>query len=202
MINRVNIKTNITTVVTLLMLFFSSNLCANNITQARLLKGGLVIVMRHAATNTGPKKNSPLVRDPSCKKERMLSIKGKADAKMLGARFAKHKIPVTGVLHSPFCRTSDTAKIAFKKGRVAQYLSLLEILTSTAAAKQTAQLNKVIGSYVGKGNLVLVTHQPNISAIAFDKLGFLDFLVLQPKGGNTYEEVGIVRFTDLIGSKK
>ena len=161
----------------------------------QLAKGGYVVLIRHAYVMQGSTSGSPLVRDPSCKKERMLSAKGKNAAKILGQRFIKYKIPISRVLHSPFCRTTDSAQYAFNRGVGVSYLSLLEILNSTESAKQTEKLNKIIGSYKGKGNLVLVTHRPNISAISFEQASYLDFIVLKPKGGNKYDEVGLVKFT-------
>jgi len=178
-----------------LILMFSANVSfANDKIWKKLAKGGYVVVMRHAPVVKGSAAASPLVRDSGCKKERMLSSKGKAAAKIIGERFKKHKIPITNVFHSPYCRTFDTATIAFGQVQVKKYLSLLEVLSSSESTIQTERLNKVIGSYVGKSNLVLVTHRPNISAISFEQARHLDFIVLKPKGTNKYDEIGIVRF--------
>ena len=75
--------------------------------------GGKVILMRHAPVERGPESGSSLLRDPSCRGERNLSSQGKRDAGVLGSRFRKHQIPVSKVMHSPFCRTTATAQIAF-----------------------------------------------------------------------------------------
>lgn len=73
------------------------------------------------------------------------------------------------------------------------HLSLLEVLSADATAARTAELSRVIGSYSGEGNLVLVTHEPNINAVSFEMVQPADFLVLQPKGGSAFEELGIVK---------
>ncbi|VAW71335.1 hypothetical protein MNBD_GAMMA12-1302 [hydrothermal vent metagenome] len=188
-------------IVATMMCLVINNSFANKGILSKLAEGGKVIVMRHAATNNAATNNSSvnssLVRDPQCQKERTLSAKGKADAKILSQYFKLKQILIASVLHSPFCRTSDTAQIVFNRGKAANYLSLLQVLTATKAKQQSKQLTKIIGSYTGKGNLILITHRPNISAIAFDQLGFLDFLVLQPKGGAEYEEIGIIRFSSI-----
>lgn len=162
---------------------------------AVLREGGKVVLMRHAPVERGADAGSPLVRDPSCKGERNLSSQGKRDAQALGRRFAEQRISISGVFHSPFCRTAETAHLVFDKASPAEYLSLLEILGPGEAASHTETLSRVIGSYSGNGNLVLVTHEPNISAVSFELMNHLDFLVIEPKGGAEFEELGVVRFS-------
>jgi phosphohistidine phosphatase SixA len=169
---------------------------ANDALWARLAEGGKVVLMRHASVVSGRGGGNSLLRDPSCKKERNLSDDGKLEAKTLGERFRARSIPIEAVRHSPYCRTADTASIGFGGGSEAGYLSLLEVLGAAEAAAQTAELNKAIGSYAGKGTLVLVTHEPNINAVSFEMMKPADFLVLQPKGGSEFEELGVVRFNE------
>lgn len=160
---------------------------------ARLAEGGKVVLIRHASVVEGRNGGNSLLRDPSCKAERNLSDKGRQEAKAVGERFRARGIPVEAVRHSPYCRTTETAKLAFGKGSEAGYLSLLEVLGAEEAAAQTTELNKVVGSYVGKGNLVLVTHEPNVNAVSFEMMKPADFVVLQPKDGSEFEELGVVR---------
>ena len=159
-------------------------------------EGGKVILMRHAPVEKGAETGNPLVRDPSCGKEKNLSQQGRRDAEALGRRFSERNVPVSSVRHSPFCRTTDTARIAFGEAFPANYLSLLEILDADQAAQQTEALNQVIGSYSGDGNLVLVTHEPNISAVSFELIRHLDFLVAEPLGDGDFEELGVIRFSN------
>ncbi len=160
---------------------------------ARLAEGGKVVLMRHASVTEGRNGGDSLLRDPSCKVERNLSDQGRQQAKALGERFRARNIPIEAVRHSPYCRTAETAQLAFGSGSETAYLSLLEVLGAEEAAVQTAQLNQVIGAYAGKGNLVLVTHEPNIGAVSFEMVKPADFVVLQPKGGSEFEELGVVR---------
>jgi phosphohistidine phosphatase SixA len=161
-----------------------------------LKEGGKVVLMRHAPVQSGAESGNPLLRDSSCKNERNLSKQGRRNAQIVGSRFKEHNIPVSTVMHSPFCRTTDTAQIAFNKAFPAKYLSLIEILDPDQAVQQAEELNKIIGSYVGKENLILVTHAPNISAVSFELMKHLDFLVLEPKGKDEFEELGVVKFSD------
>jgi len=159
-----------------------------------LADGGKVVLMRHAPVERTADAGSPLVRDPGCRKERNLSEEGIASAERLGQRFINRGIPIELVLHSPFCRTTDTAQHAFGEASPADYLSLLEILPPEEAQRQTAELSAAIGSYEGEGNLILITHEPNISAVSFEQIKHLDMLVLQPQGGSEFEELGVIPF--------
>lgn len=192
------LKTGIITVLTLSLGLLShiGPAAARDELWARLKEGGKVVLMRHAKTVRGKGLGNPLLRDPSCRKERNLSKEGRLDAETVGARFRQRGIPVSEVRHSPFCRTTDTARHAFGNVTPVEYLSLLEILEPDEATQQTRKLTEVIGSYTGAGNLVLVSHEPNIGAVSFEQVSNLDFVVLQPRGGNEYEELGIIRFTD------
>ncbi|MDH5369288.1 MAG: histidine phosphatase family protein [Gammaproteobacteria bacterium] len=152
-----------------------------------LKSGGLVVLMRHTTTL---KEKNPLLRDPSCIKERMLSEKGKKEAARIGKRFTTKGVLINKVLVSPYCRTTDTGKIAFTKVEVAEFLSLLEALSQNKAEANTKTLQEKIASYSGTGNLVLVTHAPNINAVSFESVEMGAFLVLKPMGDNEFEELG------------
>ena len=167
---------------------------ANEAAWQKLAEGGKVVLMRHGAVRSGPGQGKSLLRDPTCKRERNLSGEGEAQARRIGEAFRARNIPVAAVHHSPFCRTADTARLAFAGGAPADYLSLRENLGAEAAAAQTRALSAVIGSYAGTGNLILVTHEPNINAVSFELMRHADFLVLQPLGGSDFEEVGVVRW--------
>lgn len=161
---------------------------------ARLAEGGKVVLMRHASVVEGRNGGNPLLRDPTCKSERMLSDQGRREARTLGERFRARNIAIEAVRHSPYCRAADTARIAFGDGRETAYLSLLEVLSAEVQAAHTAELNRIIGAHAGRGTLVLITHEPNINAVSFEMIGHSDFLVLQPKGGGEFEELGVVRW--------
>ena len=161
-----------------------------------LQEGGKVVVMRHAPVERGEGKGNSLKRDPSCKEERNLSQEGKKLAKKVGEVFLQNNIPVEQVLHSPFCRTRDTAIIAFENVSDSDLLYLLEVLPEDRAAEQTEKLNQLIGSYEGRGNLVLITHEPNIRPISFETIKYLDFAVMNPEGEDQFEELGVIRMLD------
>lgn len=161
-----------------------------------LSEGGKVVLMRHGEIERGPGTGDSLLRDPSCRGERKLSASGQAQARRVGEAFRQRGIAVDAVRHSPYCRTTDTARLAFGSGTPADYLSLREVLGAEAAAAQTRALSEVIGAHAGPGNLILITHEPNIGAVSFELMRPADFLVLRPLGGSDFEEIGVVRAGD------
>ena len=178
-----------------LMLTMANVAVADDNLWAKLKEGGKVVLMRHADVNKGAGSGNPLVRDASCKQERNLSDKGRRSAALLGKKFDALDIPISDIRHSPFCRTSETAQIVFKRGSPDESLSLLEVLEAKQAEIQTGKLEQLIGSFSGKGNLILITHEPNISRVAFESLKTLELLVLQPDGGDEFIELGVIKKT-------
>lgn len=187
------LRTSLAAVFLLAAYLIAPAIHADEALWAKLAEGGKVVLMRHGSLQTGRGNGNSLVRDPSCRAERNLSDEGKQEAKAIGEQFRARNIPVEAVRHSPYCRTTDTARIAFGNSSEVAYLSLLEVLGPEEAAARTAELNRVIGSYAGKGNLVLVTHEPNINSVSFEMIKPADFVVLQPKGGSEFDELGVVR---------
>ena len=129
--------------------FFARDAAADQDLWLALEDGGKVILMRHAPIDAGAGAGDPLVRDPTCRIERNLSIHGRRQAREIGSRFSERRISVSEVFHSPFCRTPDTAKLAFGSASPADYLTLLEIPDPGEAERHTLELSRVIGSYTG-----------------------------------------------------
>jgi phosphohistidine phosphatase SixA len=170
------------------------NALADDALWRALEDGGKVVLIRHAPVERGAAAGDPLLRDPSCRKERNLSETGRRYATLLGRRFKQHEVPIAEVLHSPYCRTTDTARIAFGDAQSVSYLSLLEVLDPDEATARTETLARVIGEFRAEGNLVLITHEPNIRAVSFELMKHLDALVIAPQGDD-YEELGVLRFS-------
>lgn len=164
---------------------------AKELLWGRLAEGGHVVLMRHASVASGPGSGSALLRDPSCLRERRLSDHGKAEARALGQSFRRRGIPVGEVLHSPYCRTTATAHLAFESGTPLAELTLLDALDPDDASRHTATLRTLIASHHGRRNLILVTHEPNIVALTREHLAPAAFLVLQPRSGD-FEALGLI----------
>ncbi len=156
---------------------------------AALKQGGKVVLMRHAQVDRSKGHGTRHIPG-DCSQEFNLSPAGRAQAKKVGELFRKHGIAIGDVLASPYCRTMDTAKLAFGNAKSSEALRLLEVLPPAQADQVTAQAMKLIGGYKGKGNLVLITHEPNIVALAFESVETGGMFVLAPKGADQFDVLG------------
>lgn len=154
-----------------------------------LKQGGKVVLMRHAAVERGTA--SGLAHVPGdCNKEMNLSSAGRAQAQKVGEAFRARRIPIGEVLASPYCRTMDTAKLAFSNAKPSEAMRLIEGISAQEVERINAQAMKLIGGYKGKANLILITHQPNVEAIALESVEPAGMLVLTPKGGEEFDVLG------------
>src|SRR5262245_18181258 len=86
-----------------------------------LREGRLVLVLRHAATETRIDDMEESLR--SCDLQRNLSEVGRKEAREIGAAIRRLEIPIGDVRASPMCRTFETAELAF--GRAQRDLDLV-----------------------------------------------------------------------------
>ncbi|MCU7933119.1 MAG: c-type cytochrome [Candidatus Thiodiazotropha sp. (ex Codakia rugifera)] len=162
----------------------------------KLEDGGLVIVIRSPTMETNEETTRSLLNDTSCGSADNLSKKGKAHAISIGKKFKSRGVPVELALTSPHCLAKETATIAFSQAESEEYLTSAENLSEDQAESYTSQLEDRIGSFSGKGNLIIITHESNISTLSFQSLKEGYFLVLMPMGGNEYEEVGTYKLSN------
>jgi len=150
----------------------------------RLRRGGQVVYFRHAATAASGV--DPLATIGDCSAQRRLSARGRADARAIGRAFRELRIPVGPVRSSPFCRTLDTARLAF--GRATPDRRLIGLLNAPGPEERrslVAALRRLLAMPVPAGtNRVLSGHDSNIAAAAGVDLGEGDALVGRPRGGS------------------
>ena len=106
-----------------------------------LRKGGYVIYFRHAATDFS-KNDASMTSYTDCATQRVLSAKGRADARDVGRRIATLRLPMSETLASPMCRTMETAKLMLgratpqndiREGESGDYPGLKRLLTGPVA---------------------------------------------------------------------
>ena len=157
-----------------------------------MMQGGHAIVMRHAQTGGHSK---ALVLDPNgdCANEDNLNAEGRAQAQRLKVMLDKVGVTFETVLTSPFCRTRETAQLAFGTARADPNLTALEIGTQEQAQSRTRQVTELLGRHVGKGNIALVTHRPNIDALTMELVAEGEALVAKIQPGGTLDVIGRIK---------
>lgn len=155
----------------------------------RLLEaGGKVVVMRHASTEPGLG-DPPGFRLGACETQRNLSAAGRDEARRLGAAFRARRIPVGRVLSSRWCRCLDTARLAF--GKFEGWPPLDSFFDDRSREPdQTAAVRRLLAERPAGGNLVLVTHQVNITALTGIVLAPGEWIVLAPAGDGAFTVEG------------
>jgi phosphohistidine phosphatase SixA len=130
---------------------------------AALKKPGTIVLFRHA---TAPGGGDPAGhRLDECSTQRNLDEEGRAQARRIGERFRAQGIKVEAVLHSQWCRTRDTAQLAFPglPKDAPAFNSFFSDRSNEAA--QTAAARQQLLAWRGTGVLVVVTHQVNIASL-------------------------------------
>lgn len=129
-----------------------------------LQSGGNVLLMRHAATNPGVG-DPPQFRLDDCSTQRNLSAAGQLQATRIGSRLMEQGVTISTVLSSRWCRCLETARKAF--GKATPFPALDSFFGDRRAQSdaQTAAVRARIQSFNGPGNLMMVTHQVNITAL-------------------------------------
>jgi phosphohistidine phosphatase SixA len=153
-----------------------------------LKQGGYVILMRHA---TAQKTGDPLIlKINDCSVQRNLSVKGRQEAALIGRVFRSRSIPISDVLSSRYCRTRETAEMAFGRVTTWQQLDLLYALPEEDRDARTEIVAKHIGAYDRNDNLIMITHMPNIDALTLELVEPGGFLVLKPDHEDGFDIVG------------
>jgi hypothetical protein len=81
-----------------------------------LRQGGYVLYMRHASTDFS-QNDAAMTAYEDCSSQRNLTAKGRDQARAIGAHLKRLRIPIGEALASPYCRTMETARLAFGSAR-------------------------------------------------------------------------------------
>jgi Histidine phosphatase superfamily (branch 1) len=162
--------------------------------------GGFVLYFRHTSTDFGQNDDS-MVSFDDCTKQRNLTDKGRDEARRIGAAVHGLRIPLGSVLASPFCRTVETAMLAF--GKAEKSMDLRGWGASNTDPNRYAPLRKHLGAAPTPAtNTVLVGHGNPFRAIAGPPhLMEGEAAVIRPLGGEKFEIVArirVERWADLL----
>jgi phosphohistidine phosphatase SixA len=148
---------------------------------ALLRDGGHVVLLRHAMA-TGSTDPANIVID-DCRTQRNLSERGKQQARKMGALFAARAAETERLLVSRYCRTMETARLAFDDRLIEPFDALDVPSTDPAQAQaQKAAVMKEIRDFNGSGNMVMITHLETITALTGQSAREGEALIVRPDG--------------------
>lgn len=201
--------------VTLLLIFLTQMICmTGDTTQASpvnpsllqsLRQGGYILYVRHGEATVGEDQQNLVFSD--CSTQRNLSEQGKRDAVRYGEALRNLKVPTqTPVLASPFCRTRETAELAFGVNNVqiepfwVRIYNLSGNVTPSERNSTLAALTSLLETVPSSGkNTVIISHSfPD--GVGLGEIPYLGTVVIKPRGqGKGYEVVEKIPPDELLG---
>lgn len=136
---------------------------ADDATLAALRAGGVAVLLRHGATTPGTG-DPPEFKLGDCSTQRNLSDEGRAQSRRLGDWFRARGIAPTSVRHSPWCRTRETAELAF--GRSVEWAALSSPYQDRGAlGRHVDEVRAYVAALKPGERPVLVTHGATITSV-------------------------------------
>jgi phosphohistidine phosphatase SixA len=160
---------------------------------AELRQGGSVIFLRHTATDYA-ESDARMKSYSDCGGQRNLAEKGRQDARNIGIAIRALGVPVGRVLSSPYCRTLETAELAFGRSEIATDVRYAK--PGETGAERYAPLRELLGAPPERGtNTVVVGHGAPFYALTQLRLAEGEIAVLKPLG-NRFEILGRIKPDD------
>jgi phosphohistidine phosphatase SixA len=156
-----------------------------------LQQGGHVLYLRHAMTEK--KADADSVNFDDCATQRNLDDQGRRAAASIGDGMVRLRIPVAEVLSSPFCRTRDTALIAFGRARIDVVLTSRGKPDSDEEQARLPEIRRLLSTPPAGGNLMLVGHSPAMDRLAQIHVDEAEMAVFKPLGDGRFEFLGRIR---------
>jgi phosphohistidine phosphatase SixA len=170
---------------------FATPASASEALWGELRSGGLIVMIRHAQTEPGLG-DPPNFKLGDCSTQRNLSAAGRDDARRLGEAVRRERVRVAEVRSSEWCRCRETAELAF--GRYAPWPPLNSFFGDRGSEPVQTQEILALGARVPRrANIVLVTHQVNITAVSGLSPAAGEMVILKPAGAGQLEVVGRIR---------
>ena len=169
----------------------------------QLQQGGYVIYIRHASTDWSQKDAEPY-QLYDCSKQRNLDAQGREESVKIGEAFRALDIPVARVLSSPFCRTRDTAELAFGDYEIEDDLQHVPVADSPTKEQTILRLwrrmDELLAQVPPEGeNVVLVSHSGNLAhrvRIASLPEGLM--VIFEPDGRGSSQLKGMITPEELF----
>lgn len=165
---------------------------------AALRGGGYVLYMRHGTTDNSRADAVTGLSLEDCGTQRVLNDEGRRLAVSLGNTLRQVRIPIAEIIHSPLCRTTETARLAFPdfKGPMRADPDLMYTANLTSEQKKPVLVatRRLVSSPPPPGsNRLIVAHAPNLA----DLMGYFvkpegTVVVLRPLGAGGFDYIASI----------
>jgi hypothetical protein len=161
----------------------------------RLREGGYVLYMRHTSTDFG-QNDARMTSYEDCANQRNLTDKGRAEARAIGEHLKRLGIPIGDVFASPYCRTMETARLAFGEPRATQEARGGPVRSEDP--RRYDGLRKLLSSPVPRGeNRVVSSHgNPFVAVAGPPYLAEGEMAVVRPEGELRFTLLARIRPAD------
>ena len=154
----------------------------------KVRQGGYVLYFRHASTDFS-QNDRDMKGYEDCERQRNLTDTGREEARAIGAHIKRLAIPIGEVYASPFCRTMETARLAFGRASATQ-----DVRGGPADPARYDPLRKLLGTRPKSANAVIASHGNPFHAVAGPPyLAEGEMAVVRPDGDALFTVVGRVR---------
>jgi phosphohistidine phosphatase SixA len=161
----------------------------------QLRKGGYVLYVRHTSTDFS-KDDARMASFEDCANQRPLTDKGRAEARAIAGHIRRLGIPVDRVYASPFCRTVETAMLAFGKAEKTQEVRGGPMKSDDP--KRYDALKKLLSAPPAQGqNNAISSHgNPFYAVFGAPYLAEGEIAVVRPAGNTGFTLAGKIRLED------
>ena len=148
-----------------------------------LREGGYVAYLRHAATDHS-REDDPAVDLGDCATQRNLSDAGREQARAIGAAVRALQIPLGRVAASEYCRTRETAELAFGAFEDEPDLTGFPEESDPTYDERVRRTKELLAAPPPDGeNTVLVAHVKNLEESVSRWIDEGELAVFEPLGG-------------------
>jgi phosphohistidine phosphatase SixA len=145
-----------------------------------LRKGGYVLYLRHTSTDFS-RNDANMASFEDCANQRPLTDKGRDEARALAGHLKRLRIPIGKVYASPFCRTVETAMLAFGKAEKTNEVRGGPVRTDDPGRYE--ELKKILGAkpMSGHNNVVSSHGNPYMAVFGGPYLAEGEIAVIRPE---------------------
>jgi hypothetical protein len=165
-----------------------------------LRKGGFVLYIRHASTDFS-KDDTRMASFEDCANQRPLTDKGRDEARAVAGEIRRLRIPIGKVYASPFCRTVETAMLAFGKAEKMQEVRGGPVRSDDP--KRYDALKRLLAASPAPGtNNVISSHgNPFYAVFGAPYLAEGELAVVRPDGTDGFALAGRIRLEEWAALK-